>query len=575
MGIQNHRWGYGITRSGQVGALRNLLGPSLKRGGSILRPKDGKALGRNLVFFGFALIFMVGTWLAASWLFGKFAAVETLAQLLITRTLSLALIFFGGLLMFSNLVSAFTTFFLAPDLELLRAGPTSARQLFLARYVSNWSTTSWSMFLFLLPMFWGAGPSLNAPIYFYPVVLLSVVALTLLCATAGSTVCFVLTRFLPAKRSRDLLILLAIVAFVIGYIAFRLAEPEKFLEPGGFQDLISLISSIEADNQGFSPVYWVTDAALATVSRSYDVLLTSLLLLYASASAAIYLSTIVCGWLYHQAYTKAHEKPPSRDVGMQVSVQRSWQQRPSPIKAIVKRDYLMFRRTPSQWTQLLLVGALIVVYLLNFKYFQALQDSGILGSIGVYGINFGLSGLVIATLSVRFLFPAISLEGKAFWCLESAPISVDTLLDAKRAWGFPPILTIGALLCLGAGIITELSLGLILISVIVTAVYTWTVCAMSTDLGGFDPQFNLDNPARVASSMTAVVFMLSAMFMLVFQLGLSLQPIWILERYINQGRIPSWTSISIAVVLLGVGVAVTLISVRFTRKLGRSGLKRS
>ena len=159
---------------------------------------------------------------------------------------------------------------------------------------------------------------------------------------------------------------------------------------------------------------------------------------------------------------------------------------------IVKRDYLMFRRTPSQWTQLLLVGALIVVYLLNFKYFQALQDSGILGSLGVYGINFGLSGLVIATLAVRFLFPAISLEGKAFWCLESAPISIDTLLKAKRAWGFPPILIIGSLLCLGAGIITELRVGLIIVSLGITALYTWTVC--SANLGGFDPQFNLDNP---------------------------------------------------------------------------------
>ena len=98
---------------------------------------------------------------------------------------------------------------------------------------------------------------------------------------------------------------------------------------------------------------------------------------------------------------------------------------------------------------------------------------------------------------------------------------------------------------------------------------------MSTDLGAFDPQFNLDNPARVASSMTAVVFMLSAMFMLVLLLGLSLQPIWLYERYVNHGYLPSTKSSIIAMVLLITGGLVVWGSMRFTRKLGRSGLVRS
>ena len=570
-----HQWGKGLSRSGQIGTIRNLLMPSLKRGRRVLRPAARKEFWRNLVFLSFALIFMAGTWLAARWLFGKFAAVETLAQLLITRTLSLALVFFAGLLLFSNLVSAFTTFFLAPDLELLRAGPTTTRQLFISRFISNWSSTSWSMFIFLLPMFWGAGPALNAPFYFYAIVMIAVLPLTLMCSVGGSITCCIMTRYLPAKRSRDLLILLAIVAFVIGYIAFRLAEPEKFLEPGGFQDLISLITSIESDNQGFSPVYWVTDAALASVHGTHEVLWKALLLLYTSAVGTLYLAVLLGGIIYHRAYTKAHERPPSNHEKTKAIQKRAWRPKANAIKAIVQRDYLVFRRTPSQWTQLLLVGALIVVYLLNFKYFEALQDSGILGSLGVYGINFGLSGLVIATLAVRFLFPSISLEGKAFWCLESAPITVDRLLDAKRSWGFPPILVIGLLLCLGAGIITNLNVGLIAISLVVTGIYTWTICAMSTDLGAFDPQFNLDNPARVASSMTAVVFMLSAMFMLVLQLSLSLQPIWLFERYVNHGQTPSGKALSISSILLILNVSLIWFSVRFTRKLGRSGLLRS
>lgn len=239
---------------------------------------------------------------------------------------------------------------------------------------------------------------------------------------------------------------------------------------------------------------------------------------------------------------------------------------------MVHRDRLIFMRTPSQWTQLLLVSALVIVYLLNFKYFRSLQDSGILGNVGIFGINFGLSGLIIATLAVRFLFPSISLEGKAFWCIESAPIDNQQLFTAKRSWGLLPILVIGTALCAGAGLITQLSGSMIAISIVVTIVYSWTVCSMGTYLGGFDPQFNLDNPARVASSMTAVAFMMSAMFMLVAQLGLSLQPVWLLERYLAHGVVATPRSLIICGVLITVLSALSWCAVFITRKVGLKGL---
>ena len=169
-------------------------------------------------------------------------------------------------------------------------------------------------------------------------------------------------------------------------------------------------------------------------------------------------------------------------------------------------------------------------------------------------------------------FPSISLEGKAFWCIESAPIENQLLFNAKRSWGLLPILCIGTALCAGAGVITELSSPLIVVSIMVTMLYSWTVCSMGTYLGGFDPQFNLDNPARVASSMTAVVFMMGAMFMLVAQLGLSLQPIWVFERYVTRGVASSPASFWISLLLIVILCALSLGAVRFTRRIGLKGL---
>ena len=143
---------------------------------------------------------MLGTGLAARWLFSKFATVETLAHLLITRTISMALLFFSGLLIFSNLISAFTTFFLAPELERLR----SDQSLLLSYASRGYSRTGVKphglCFCSCCRCFGEQAPALNASMDFYVVVLVSLLPLTIMCAVTGTTVCVLLTRTFPAKQ---------------------------------------------------------------------------------------------------------------------------------------------------------------------------------------------------------------------------------------------------------------------------------------------------------------------------------------------------------------------------------------
>ena len=42
-------------------------------------------------------------------------------------------------------------------------------------------------------------------------------------------------------------------------------------------------------------------------------------------------------------------------------------------------------------------------------------------------LNLGLAGFVMATVAVRFVFPAVSAEGAAFWIIRTAPISLSRL----------------------------------------------------------------------------------------------------------------------------------------------------
>ena len=95
-----------------------------------------------------------------------------------------------------------------------------------------------------------------------------------------------------------------------------------------------------------------------------------------------------------------------------------------------------------------LLVALIVVYLYNFKVLpldRSPMPAGILRTVVAFA-NLALAGFVLSAVAMRFAFPAVSLEGKAFWLLQTSPISLKALLWSKFWLNLLPLLFLGELL---------------------------------------------------------------------------------------------------------------------------------
>ena len=101
----------------------------------------------------------------------------------------------------------------------------------------------------------------------------------------------------------------------------------------------------------------------------------------------------------------------------------------------------MFLRDVSQWSQLLLLLALMLVYLYNFRVLDLERVPYMSGIVkNVYAlINLGMAGFVMATVAVRFVFPAVSAEGAAFWIIRTAPIAPRDFLWSKFWTGLVPV----------------------------------------------------------------------------------------------------------------------------------------
>jgi ABC-2 type transport system permease protein len=103
--------------------------------------------------------------------------------------------------------------------------------------------------------------------------------------------------------------------------------------------------------------------------------------------------------------------------------------------------------TRPQWSQLFLLFALMVVYIYSFKLLpleRAQMPSFFLQNL-ISFLNLGMVGFVTSAVAVRFVFPAVSLEGASFWIIRSAPLSLRDFLWAKFWSSLLPLLMIAEL----------------------------------------------------------------------------------------------------------------------------------
>ena len=174
------------------------------------------------------------------------------------------------------------------------------------------------------------------------------------------------------------------------------------------------------------------------------------------------------------------------------------------------KDIKTFLRDTTQWSQLFLLLALIVVYLYNFKVLpldRSPMPAGTLRAIVSFA-NLGLAGFVLSAIAIRFAFPAVSLEGKAFWILQTSPISLRSLLWSKFWLNFVPLLVLGEVLVFLSNLLLRVPSWMMFLSLITIFLMTFGIAAIGVGVGAMYPKFNFDNAAEIPTSFGGAVCMI-------------------------------------------------------------------
>ena len=491
---------------------------------------------------------------------------------------------FLSVLLFSNVITAFTTFLLADDLMLLVSSPIPADRLYHARLLETALQSSWMVLIFGLPILSAAGVAFEAgPVYY---VLTAAVLLPFLAipAVLGSSLTLVLATVFPAQQSQRLLMFLAALAFAVLYLLFRLLQPELLLEPEGFENLVDFLAAFQTPGSVWLPSHWATETLFPVLRGDSTKAPLFLGLLYSTAAASTVVGTWIARPLHLRAYSRALEgdsaEGASSPIGRLLMAPLAWatQDRPgrppSAVRQLVLKDGRIFFRDTAQWSQLILLGALVAVYVLNFKNFRLMEATGVIGPVGLYLINLGLSGFVIAALAVRFVFPSVSLEGRAFWILRTAPVRMDEFLKAKCIAAYIPLAFLSCTLAALTNWVLESPLSLGIMSVVTTAILAAAITGLGAGLGALFPRFHIDNPARIASGFGGVVYMIAALFLVFAVLTLSYLPVRTLYSVAVENRFPDNPRHGLVAILTAAALLLCVLAAWLPVRAGARALAR-
>ena len=509
-----------------------LLLPHLWSSRNRVRRVQRSDLLRAGLFGGVGVVVCGALFYGAYWVTTQLAAYQEFGDYLLRLGLSWLFLTFLAFLAFSGVVTSLSTFFLSEDLRLLMAAPVSAGRLFLARFTRTVGQASWMVIIFMTPVLLGVGVGRCAPAAYYATALLAVVPFAVIPVAVGAAATLLLVTVLPARRARDVLMLVSLLFAAAIVLTLRFIQPERLLRVESLPDITGFFATLQSPLTPLLPSFWAGEFLFAGLQGGGDLLHGAALWTTALAFTVL-LGAADRRW-HFSGYSRSQDAPKARVTAL-AHVDRLAHALPISTvrRELLIKDLKVFLRDVSQWLQLLPLFALVILYLYNFRALDLERIPYMSGVVkNVYAlVNLGMAGFVVATVALRFVFPAVSAEGAAFWIIRTSPISMHDFLWSKFWTGLVPMLLFTEGLTIVANEFMGVDPFLKVVAAGAVVFMTFALVGLASGLGARYPRFGAD-PNQVAGSFGGVAFMILAVLYIILMIVLLGWPsaMWLFSR---------------------------------------------
>lgn len=532
-----------------------LLGPKIRTKINRVRTSDAR-LFKSLLLGFVGLFFWLVIFAVIFRMLIYFRGTQGIGDLLASKLLGLAFVTFLMILVLSNVITALSTFFLSDDLELVIAAPVEPEKVYAARLIETVVDSSWMVALLAVPLLSAYGVAYAADWKYYVLAIGTLVPFLVVPAVIGSAITLVLVNVFPARRTRDLLALVGLLAAAGVLVLFRFLRPERLMRPEEFQSLVDFVAVLRAPTSVWLPSEWAANSLMSYLNGFFDWF--PFLFLWSTAAAFL----VVGAWLHRHyfavGYTRAQEGAERKEGRVRSLIVDRLLRRAGPsTRVLVSKEIRVFFRDTTQWSQLILLAVLVAVYVYNITVlplYTGEEVSFLLINV-VSFLNLGLAGFVVAAIAARFVFPAMSIEGRMMWLLRSSPLDVRGLFWSKYWVGTVPLLVVALPLIVVTNIVLEASPFILILTTVTMIGITFALTSLALGLGALYPNYDTENVAEIPTSFGGLLFMMAAVTYLAGVIVLEAWPVYLFLQSRFQGG-PA--QVSVIPLVLGVSGALLL-----------------
>ena len=479
----------------------------------IINRSSRKGNGGSIVklsFFGIIGIFFWGAIFAvAIRVLTYFKGIEEIGDILGYKLLSMILIVSFALLVFSSILTSLSRLYLSRDLVLVHSLPVSSYKIFISRWIDSTVESAWMVVIFTLPIFLSYGIVYRAGAFYYANILLALAPLVINASAISTVMVMVAVFVIPANRLKSIFIFLGILFFVVLYLAIRLSRPELLVDPEVFDNVMVYVTSLQTPLSPVLPSTWAYDSIRTALSGGFGSALFNTALSWCFAGTMVFILIMVADAVYFKGFSKTQ----AASVRLFKNRGTDWKFLnflPSPVKSFTIKEIKTFLRDQTQWSQLFLIAALVVIYVYNFKVLPI--DKSPIKTVYLQNIfsflNMGLALFVLTAVAARFAYPAVSMEREAFWLVKTSPLSLKAFLWIKFFIYYVPLLILTEILIVTTNMLLNVTPFMMTLSTITVFFLVPGIVAMGIGFGAAYPDFKAENPTQTVTSFGGLVFMI-------------------------------------------------------------------
>lgn len=473
------------------------------------------------------------------------------------------------MLTLSNAIITYSALFARKESDYLVTAPLTTLDVVTLKYLEGIALASWSLIVLGLPLMVAMADQTDGGV-FYLLFIAFFIAFIPIPAALGLLLAWTAARWFPRRALRWVATLSGIVLAVMvvyGLRTLRLGETAAEVWLESFSRRMSFLESALLPNN------WVAAGIDHAMHNEFS---ESVLYLGVTMANAMFLSWIAVRFVARH-FGPAHDR-----AGMAVGEFKRaaagvaggpaglvFAYLPTPLRLIAAKDLRTFLRDPMQWTQLVILFGLMVLYLTNMPNLQRLFSASRWYLFAPF-LNLCAVSLILATFTCRFVFPLVSLEGRQLWLIGLLPLPRGRILLAKFAFAMTVTLGVAVGSMALAIIMLELNVVWAVVHLTVTVAVCFGLCGFAVGIGARLPMFDGANAARIANGLGGTTNLLASVMLVAVTLsGVGLATYR--SRWLPQDALPDAVSLCLCAASVAVsvtaGIAALKIGARHFRRL--------